>query len=57
MILQDRHATSNTFPELDEQNDITLLEASEVDGKTKITFLRKLISCDKSGEDWKITVS
>lgn len=37
-------------------NDITLLEGSENDGKTKMKFRRALKTCDTEG-DREITVS
>ncbi|XP_077997624.1 DBH-like monooxygenase protein 1 homolog [Glandiceps talaboti] len=50
----DRHATRNAEPEIDEQNDYTLLLGKEEDDYTVLKFERQLDTCDDNN-DWLIS--
>ena len=50
------YSESESVPEIDKSEDVKLISAIEDAGKTIITFSRKLVTCDKSG-DRDITVS
>uniref|UniRef100_A0A674DDF7 Monooxygenase, DBH-like 1, like n=1 Tax=Salmo trutta TaxID=8032 RepID=A0A674DDF7_SALTR len=54
-LLQDYHATGNSFPLVDEKQSYTLLSLTEADGQTTMTFWRSIQSCDQ--EDFHITDS
>ena len=49
------HADANTLPTEDTSNDVTLISSSETDGKTKLVFSRKRMTCDS--DDRELTVS
>ena len=50
------YSESESLPEIDKSEDVKLISAIEDAGKTIITFSRKLVTCDESG-DRDITVS
>ncbi|XP_039268984.2 DBH-like monooxygenase protein 1 homolog [Styela clava] len=52
----DRHATDNTFPLLDPQQNINVLGGAECDGWTMFKFSRQLAACETE-YDREITVS
>ncbi|XP_069014865.1 DBH-like monooxygenase protein 2 homolog [Embiotoca jacksoni] len=49
----DRHATGNSMPIVDEQQNYTLLSGNENEGQTTITFQRSIQTCDD--KDFHIT--
>ncbi|KAL7388098.1 hypothetical protein ABVT39_006959 [Epinephelus coioides] len=49
----DRHATGNTMPVVDEQQNYTLLSLNETDGQTIMTVKRTIQACDD--KDFHIT--
>ncbi|KAM3860959.1 DBH-like monooxygenase protein 2 homolog [Diretmus argenteus] len=49
----DRHATGNTLPVVDKQQNYTLLSLTEAEGQTIMTFQRFIQSCDE--DDFHIT--
>ena len=54
--LQDRYATRNGQPKVDPEQNWTLLNGTEKDGYTIVTFKRPLVSCDREN-DMDVTVS
>ncbi|XP_068199465.1 DBH-like monooxygenase protein 2 homolog [Antennarius striatus] len=50
---KDYYATGNSMPLEDTHQSYTLLDATEIDGQTKLRFKRSIISCDT--QDFSIT--
>eukprot|EP01084_Bolivina_argentea_P281326 481319_1 len=46
VYLQDRHTIGRTYPLLDENQDLTLIEGEQTDGVTRIRFTRPKFSCN-----------
>eukprot|EP01084_Bolivina_argentea_P203363 347353_1 len=50
VYLQDRHTKGWTYPILDQKQDLTMVEGEQVDGYTRIRFIRPKFSCDDNDE-------
>ena len=51
IVLQDMYATANQAPVKDESQDVTFISATETNGATKVTFKRKINTCDKDKDN------
>ena len=45
------YATANQAPVKDESQDVTFISATETNGATKVTFKRKINTCDKDKDN------
>merc|ERR1719229_17329 len=51
VYLQDRYTESRSYPLYDIQQDLTLISGEEINGITRIRFMRPKISCDPNKQD------